>query len=248
VSESSRAAARSRLARFGERIEFLPLNMLPAMEAGLVFSNELLDAFPVNRVTQREGELNEIYVAVDEAGAFKWALGPLSTLRISEYLNSLATKINEGQIAEINLGIEDWLKNVAARLVNGYVVTVDYGAEASELFGLGGREQGTLRAFRRHQFVDDVLTDPGKQDLTTTIDWSFVQKLGWELGMETVEFERQDRFLLKAGLLEELETLTAESEKEADRIETRAACREMILPNGMAASFQVLVQKKLRQL
>src|SRR5258706_3582652 len=37
VSESSRAAARSRLARFGERIEFLPLTTLPAIEAGLVF-------------------------------------------------------------------------------------------------------------------------------------------------------------------------------------------------------------------
>ena len=248
VSESSLAAARSRLARFGERIEFLPLTMLPAIEAGLVFSNELLDAFPVNRATLREGQLNEIYVTVDEAGAFKWALGPLSTSRISEYLNSAETEISEGQIVEINLGIEDWLKNVAARLVRGYVVTVDFGAEASGLYGTVEREQGTLRGFRRHQFVEDVLMHPGEQDLTTTIDWSFVKKLGQELGMETVQFERQDRFLLQAGLLEELEALAAASENEAERIKACAASREMILPNGMAASFQVLVQKKLRQL
>jgi SAM-dependent MidA family methyltransferase len=148
---------------------------------------------------------------------------------------------------EINLEVEDWLTNIAPRLVNGYLVTVDYGSEAPELYGTAGREQGTLRAFRRHQFVDDVLAHPGDQDLTTTIDWSFVRKLGQRLGLETVEFERQDRFLLKAGLLEELEAVVAGSETEAEKIKLRAASREMILPNGMAASFQVLVQKKFRE-
>jgi SAM-dependent MidA family methyltransferase len=103
-----------------------------------------------------------------------------------------------------------------------------------------------LRAFRRHQLVDDVLADPGEQDLTTTIDWSFVSRIGERVGLEVVEFERQDRFLLNNGLLEELEALVDAANSEAEKQQLRAQSREMILPNGMAASFQVLLQRKQR--
>ena len=60
----------------------------------------------------------------------------------------------------------------------------------------------------------------------------------------TIEFERQDHFLLKAGLLEELEAIVSESRTEAEKLKLRTSNREMILPDGMAASYQVLVQKK----
>lgn len=251
VSESSNAVAKERLAEFSERVEFRPLNRIEKIETGVVFSNELLDAFPVHRVTMRDGQLNELCVTVGPAGDFQWICEPPSTPRLAEYLNFVGAQISEGQIAEINLEVEGWLTNVTSRLLNGYVVTVDYGAEASELYGtaghehgpLAGREQGTLRAFRRHQFVDDVLAQPGEQDLTTTIDWSFVKKFGEQLGLATVEFERQDRFLLQAGLLEELEALATEAADEAGGVKLRAASRELILPIGMAASFQVLVQR-----
>jgi len=252
ISESSVAAARERLQPFNDHVEFVPLAEIPTIEKGLVFSNELLDAFPVHRVTMRDGHLGEYYVAVDEAGGFQWTIGPPSTVRLAEYLDFVGVRIGEGQIVEINLGIESWLRNIAQRLVNGYVVTVDYGAEASELSGAeasephrtGEHRLGTLRAFCRHQLVDDVLAAPGEQDLTTTIDWSFVKKVGERLGLETLEFERQDRFLLKAGLLEELEVSVTFSKTEAERVTLRTSAREMILPDGMAASFQVLVQKK----
>jgi SAM-dependent MidA family methyltransferase len=88
-----------------------------------------------------------------------------------------------------------------------------------------------------------VLADPGEQDLTTTIDWSFVSRIGQRVGLEVVEFERQDRFLLNTGLLEELEALVGAANFEAEKQQLRAQSREMILPNGMAAAFQVLVQR-----
>jgi len=250
TSESLSKAAKGRLSRFAKRVEFVSVHDTPPIEAGLVFSNELLDSFPVHRVTRSDDQLSEFYVTVaetratGETGEFRWTEGPLSTPRITQYLDFVGVTLREGQIAEINPGVEDWLATIADRLANGYIVTVDYGAEAPELYGTAEREQGTLRAFRRHKLVDDLLARPGEQDLTTTIDWSFVKKMGLSLGFETVEFERQDRFLLKAGLLEELEAMLAEKETEAEKVELRTSSREMILPDGMAASFQVLVQKK----
>jgi len=52
------------------------------IDHGIVFSNELLDAFPVHRVTLREGRLFELYVGVEEGQNFKWVTGPLSTPRL----------------------------------------------------------------------------------------------------------------------------------------------------------------------
>jgi SAM-dependent MidA family methyltransferase len=151
----------------------------------------------------------------------------------------------EGQSAEVNLGISDWLTKAAATLARGYLITVDYGAEAAELFSATDRPHGTLRSFKRHEFVADVLANPGEQDITSSVDWSAVIRTGEALGFRKVIHERQDRFLMNEGLLEELELRVGETADEAERARLRASCRELILPDGMAASFQVLVQEKL---
>ena len=39
---------------------------------GVVFSNELLDSFPVHRLIVRGGRLCEFYVAVGTDGNFEW--------------------------------------------------------------------------------------------------------------------------------------------------------------------------------
>ena len=73
-----------------------------------------------------------------------------------------------------------------------------------------------------------------------------VKRVGGKLGLETVALERQDRFLLRAGLLEELE-LMDETQDDAEKARLHTSAREMILPGGMATSFQVLVQRKHAQ-
>jgi SAM-dependent MidA family methyltransferase len=137
------------------------------------------------------------------------------------------------------------MRKVAGRIRTGYLITVDYGADAEELYSSPAREQGTLRSFYHHRIAENVLARPGEQDLTTTIDWTFVKRTGEILGLETVEFDRQDKFLLAAGLLEQLEVETQGSESEGDKLRLSTAAREMVLPDGMAAHFQVLIQKKI---
>jgi SAM-dependent MidA family methyltransferase len=121
---------------------------------------------------------------------------------------------------------------------------VDYGAEAEELFQSTQRRDGTLRGFRAHRFVADVLAQPGEHDLTTTINWTHIKQAGEAVGLKTISLERQDEFLLRAGLLDQLERLAAQQSSEAARLRLRLGAREMILPEGMSRSFQVLFQKK----
>ena len=244
TSANSSAVAHARLARFAERTEFRRLDQL-SIAQGVVFSNELLDSFPVHCVTMREGKLCELFVGLNRAGEFAWITGPPSDARLAEYFKFVGVHLAEGQTAEVNLGIEDWLRNVVGRLGEGYIVTVDYGAEADHLYNSAERGSGTLRGFQRHRFVDDVLARPGEQDITATVDWTFVKKVGERLGLKTIELQAQDQFLLRSGLLEELERMVADAKDEAQKLQLRTSAREMILPDGLAASFQVLVQKRI---
>lgn len=206
----------------------------------LYFSNELLDAFPVHRLVP-EGEL---YVTLDAENSFTWSVGPLSTIRLSQFLEEHSIEIAPGQTIEVNLAIDDWLTSVVTTLKPRYLITVDYGAEGSDLYDPALRPDGSLRAFSRHKFVDNVLLAPGEYDITSSVNWTQVKTTGEQLELRVVEFETQDRFLLRHGLLEELQQRLTRVEKEADKLRLTTDAREMILPGGMASSFQVLVQER----
>ena len=245
ISADARARAYKKLAAFTERIEFCQNNLRGlSFETGLIFSNELLDALPVHRVRMREGQLRELCVGLDEARNFIWVEREPTTPRLAAHFSRLNATLAEGQIAEVNLAAEEWLADASSTIERGYVITFDYGAEAGELYQSAERSAGTLRGFRAHQFVADLLARPGEHDLTTTINWTSLKQAGEAAGLETISLERQDQFLLRAGLLEELERLTAQLPDEAERLRLRLGAREMILPGGMSGSFQVLLQKK----
>lgn len=168
------------------------------------------------------------------------------TPHLTAYFERIGVGPLEGQIAEINLQAQEWMALAASTLRRGYLVIVDYGAEATELYHAAHRQQGTLRAFHHHQFAHDPLAHPGQQDLTTTIDWTSLIQTGEENGLHRVTFERQDKFLLRVGLLDQLETMTAGMSNGAEALALRSTARDLILPGGMSQSFQVLVQKRQR--
>ncbi|HSS21109.1 MAG TPA: SAM-dependent methyltransferase [Pyrinomonadaceae bacterium] len=233
--------ALDRLAEFQDRVRCGAISQV-GIDPGVVFTNELLDAFPVHRITFRGEKFREVCVDVNSAGDFEWTLSELPAEllpRVEACLAASAIKLGDGETVEVCLDAEDWWQTIATQVHNGYVVTVDYGFAESNS---AGRE--TLRGFKRHQFVDDLLSEPGEHDLTTSVNWGFVKSIGTQLGLKTVEFERQDRFLLSTGLLEQLELESDKCTSEAERLRLTTSAREMILPDGMAAHFQVLVQRK----
>jgi SAM-dependent MidA family methyltransferase len=242
IGPATRQRAQARLAEFDERVTFQRLSEIdqPA-KAGICFSNELIDALPVHRVVMRDGELRELCVGLS-GDEFVWVeSGPAE--RVAEYCSRIALRLSEGQIAEVNLDAEEYISRAARLFDRGFLITVDYGAERSELLDSPNRFEGTLRAFRRHQLIQTVLASPGEQDLTTTVDWTQIKEAGRRAGLRATSLERLDQFLLSEGLTVLSELLShAPDEVEALRLSTRA--REMIMPNGMAASFQVLIQER----
>ncbi|HWS86001.1 MAG TPA: SAM-dependent methyltransferase [Pyrinomonadaceae bacterium] len=243
----ARGRAAELLAPFAERVEFRRLSELnEKLDRAVVFSNELLDAFPVHRVAMRGGRLRESFVGLDDDGDFIFVEGEPSTPRLAEHFERLGVALEEGRVAEVNLETAGWLGRVSEVIGSGFLLTVDYGDEAAGLYGAPHRRGGTLRSFRGHEFVEDVLRDPGRQDLTTTVNWTQVIAEGERVNLRTLSLERLDAFLLRAGLVEQLELESARAASEAEVARLRLDAREMILPGGMASHFQVLVQNRGR--
>ena len=57
-----------------------------------------------------EDVLKEFFVDVDVEGKFQWVLGPPSNSRLRKYLDLCGIALKQGQIAEINLEVERWLR------------------------------------------------------------------------------------------------------------------------------------------
>lgn len=229
----------NRLQKWAPKVTFSRLEELGPFD-GIVFANELIDAFPVHRVTRVDGELREFYVGTNSNREFEWRIGSISDEQIRAALQRSEITLLDGQVAEVNLDMEDWLSRVAGRLKRGFLILVDYGAEANELVS-SLLPQGSLRAFHRHEFVDNILAEPGEFDITTTVNWTAVRNKSEALGFRVVQFESQDRFLLRVGLLDQLASMISESIDEGQKAKFQIEAREMILPGGMSGSFQVLV-------
>ena len=204
VSADAQSQALSKLAPFKDRLQFRALSELrEPLPHALIFSNELFDAFPVHRVIGCDGGVKELRVALSDADEFAWVEAKLDG-PVAEYCDQIKLRLAEGQIYEVNLRAEQFLSLAAKSIHEGLVITVDYGAERHELLSDPNRFSGTLRAFRRHQFVDDILSRPGEYDLTTTVDWTQIIEAGQRHGLETLRFQRLHEFLRDEEVLWEV--------------------------------------------
>ena len=181
------------------------LSPLPS-PAHCVLSNELLDAMPVHRVRMDGGNLRELYVGIesDVADGYEGALveqpGEPSTPDLESRLSDLGITLAEGQTAEICLLLDAWAAATAALLDTGFVLTIDYGRAAADLYDPALRPRGTLVTYRAHRQTDAPLHDVGRQDITAQVDFTSVQRLSESSGLSTVGNIPQGWFLQRLGL------------------------------------------------
>jgi SAM-dependent MidA family methyltransferase len=165
---------------------------------GCVLANEFVDALPVHLLVVQGGELREVHVGWRD-GRFVEESGNLSDERIAEWFAGRQITLAEGQRAEVNLAMLDWLGAVAAQLQRGFVLAFDYGASASELYA-PSRFDGTVRAFRAHHVGSDVLAGVGRQDLTAHVDLDALEAGARLAGLDVLGRTTQAEFLIGCGL------------------------------------------------
>jgi SAM-dependent MidA family methyltransferase len=244
ISDDARSQALTKLGEFKDRIQFQSLSEIesPLLHA-IIFSNELLDAFPVHRVIGRKGKIRELCVGLNDENEFTWIENEQGD-DVAEYCERIRLQLAEGQIYEVDLAVEEFISRAAQVIGEGLLITVDYGADRNVLLDDPNRFPGTLRAFHKHSFVDDLLARPGENDLTTTVDWTQIQEAGSRSGLETLRLQTLHEFLISEGAFEALGDATNRIRDPVELLNFNAGARELIMPNGMAAAFQVLVQRK----
>ncbi|OGP55310.1 MAG: hypothetical protein A2Y65_04380 [Deltaproteobacteria bacterium RBG_13_52_11] len=208
---------------------------------GCFLSNELVDSFPVHRVVMEGGALQEVYVDLDNGG-FKEVQRDPSTPELKAYFRRLGITLVEGQHAEVNLEALRWIREVAQGLVRGFVVTVDYGYPAQELYS-PPRHEGTLLCFQGHKALADPYINLGQQDMTAHVDFTSLIVWGEGCGLQLTGLVPQYRFLLSLGILEEAARV-GEGKVEWEALNERLTVKNLILPGGMGETFKVLIQHK----
>ena len=208
---------------------------------GCILCNELIDNFPVHRFCIQDGNVKEVYVTLAD-GKLGEVLGEPSTPRIEERLDSLGLSLPDGYRGEVNLAVEDWIDQVATSLDRGFVLTIDYGQPAADLYS-PQNVRGTLVCHYRHGVSDDPYRNIGEQDITCQVDFTSLKLLGEPRGLATFGYSTQSRFLANLGFYSFLEAQQPQGRSAARTELSRIAMMTLVDPSEYG-DFKVLAQTR----
>ena len=242
ASAGARDAQRATLGEVADRLASSEASLPTAFE-GVLIANELLDAMPVHQVVMREDGLREIYVTGLATGDRRLATveGPPSTPALAEHLDRLGLRLESGWRVEINLRAVEWIRDAARRLRRGFMVLIDYGHEARELYS-ERHSAGTLTTFSGHRSAGSEsaaesppwLQSAGRQDITAHVDFTSIRAAAEAEGLQTIGFLDQTYFLM--GLLTLLDN--PQSAIRNPQLKT------LMLPGGLGSTHKVLILGK----
>ena len=230
-----------------DKVKWCNLEEIPANSIiGCAFSNELVDAMPVNLFSLQDGQLGEIYVTLSEDNSFTEVVNAPSTPKLAHYFDFVG--VNLAQLpsnyrSEINLAALEWLTTISQKLQQGYLLTIDYGYTAARYYN-PMRSQGTLQCYYRHQYHNNPYINIGEQDITAHVDFTALERWGDRCGLQKVGFTQQGLFLMALGLGERIAAISTDNANNLEQLlQRRETLHQLINPQGLGG-FGVLVQSK----
>jgi SAM-dependent MidA family methyltransferase len=232
-SPAAVAAERAALARHEGKVSWAPAGgqegqIEKRRVVGCILSNEIADALPFHRVVVREGELREIHVSHD-GERFVEQEGPLSTPSIERHLAALGVKIQQGAELHVSLAAAEWMGELARTLERGWVVTIDYGERAEELYSRGR----AVLCCRRHTAVSDPLLNVGIQDITAGVDFTWLERAGRQNGLEWASLCTQAELLLRLGARQYLDHIACSPLPPEEKRRERKALLRLLDEKGL---------------
>ena len=202
----------------------------------IVFGNEVLDALPVHRVMGLANEeVCELFVDLDEEGEFCEQTGDVSTPALLQRLTDEHIHLGRGHVAELCLDIQPFLQELK-RVVNpGYIIFVDYGDKASNIYSYHHRN-GTLRSYSQQQQMHDPFFAVGQQDLTADVDFTAVMAEANALGLEFAGSTSQGTWLTNLGIQDYIAT-------GKDFLSRQQEVDVLTNPASLGSTFDVLMFK-----
>ena len=194
----------------------------------VVFSNELFDAQPFHRFVFRGGAWRETGVGFDGG------------LLVEKELRSatpapLPSSAPEGYRFDAPLYSVRLLEAIASRSWTGLFVAIDYGKTWAELSRAA--PEGTARANHRHIQSNDLLAQPGEQDLTCHICWDWLAGALARHGFKSTQLEFQESFFLHHATAWLETAVAADPSPLSPR---KRSLMQLLHPSHLGQKFQVL--------
>ncbi|MEL7272941.1 MAG: SAM-dependent methyltransferase [Pseudomonadota bacterium] len=205
------------------------IDALPDQPA-IIIANELLDALPFRQWVKQGEAWHERAVGLGE-GKLTFVTRP-NTLRLAS-LPAGHENEPEGMIFETSPAREGFIARLAHWLNahNGAALFLDYGHLKT---GFGD----TFQAVRDHAHVD-VLSSPGRCDLTSHVDFAPLTTIAREAGCAVPPPVTQGDFLLDLGLLERAGNLGSGREAHIQEA-LRSAVERLAGPQHMGTLFKAI--------
>ena len=184
----------------------------------VIFSNELVDAFPVRRFEKTHDGWREIAISFDESGFARESLLSPAPLPVS---SGFGGDFGIGQRIEVHESYQKWLTGWLPEWKRGRMLTIDYGSAADSLYQR--RSRGTVRAYLLQQRLEgaEIYQNIGRQDLTA--DVNFTDLMDWSAPwVKESRLESLAAFLKRSGIVD----------------------RELTDPLGAGGAFMVLDQTR----
>jgi len=235
IIEKSQSMKEEQRERLGGEVRWCNSILEISGMTGCVFSNELVDAFPVHQVVMGE-ELMEVFV--DYKDGFLEVLKPASD-GLKDYFVELGVALPPGFRTEVNLDALRWIQEIGSSLKRGFVLTVDYGYPSSELYQ-EYRSSGTLMCYYRHTTNENPYEHTGEQDITSHVNFSALERWGNKEGLELCGFTDQAHFLPGLGIEEYLKKLQESDPK--NYLKKMLQVKTLVMEMG--EMFKILIQKK----
>jgi SAM-dependent MidA family methyltransferase len=219
--------ARNRPSHRIKQFESVTEALSAAGGVAILFSNELVDAFPCRRFVRTESGWDEIWIELQEG---RWQERTIPAQTYPESSASSPT-FAIGQRVEIHENYQSWLKELSSSLRTGALLTIDYGGSAAEIYR--GKRSGTLRAFFQHQRLEgmEIYRRPGRQDLTADVNFDDLRAWGHGLGFDEIAYVTQRDFI-ERWYPEALQR-------------DNAATRFVLDPAGAGTAFKILHQRRV---
>jgi SAM-dependent MidA family methyltransferase len=163
----------------------------------LIFSNELVDAFPCRVFQKSEAGWRELGVILHQDGSLTETTSPhIMSIAPDPWFADFA-ELPHGQRVERYDSYRDWLGTWSGFWREGFLLTIDYGDVTQNLYS--GRPLGSLRGYWKHQRVtgSQIYARFGKQDLTADVNFSDLIAWGRSLGWKEESFTTQRKFLTR---------------------------------------------------
>ncbi|WP_186786063.1 SAM-dependent methyltransferase [Paenibacillus agilis] len=205
-------------------------------------ANELLDAFPVERIRQRNSKLEQAYVIWNrDKSIFEYEWAEVEA-HVSQWAVQHDISLHEGQIYDAGMAASEWLGLVLQALGDCEGLFIDYGDGTRQLTA-EHRMNGSLLCYRNHQAYDDPFAAPGDQDMTADVDFDIAERIAFLSDCEVLPRMDQKQFLVENGVLDLLQN-HSDADPFSEKARSNRNIRQLLLSDQMSERFKVMAISK----